>query len=108
MTIFFLFSTRGQPARYLLPRYSDLLNMTNILNFSSLAASMQLLTVSNKITKPEDGFVFRQIPGGVDKDGETIRVVDMETEFKNNLSLLFFFPIDFKVDSFEVLSFKKH
>ena len=66
-----------------------------------------MLTVSNKITKPQDGFVFRQM-SGVDKDGQTIRVVDMETEFKNNYFVLFFFPMDFKVDSSEVLSFKEH
>ena len=32
----------------------------------------------------------------------------METEFKNNYYLLLFFPMDFKVDSSEVRSFKKH
>ena len=32
----------------------------------------------------------------------------METEFKNNYFVLFFFPMDFKVDSSEVLSFKEH
>ena len=45
---------------------------------------------------------------GVDKDGETIRVVDMETEFKNNYFVLFFFPMDFKVDSSEVLRVKEY
>jgi hypothetical protein len=80
--------------------------MTNIMN-SSLLSSMQLLTVSNKITKPQDEFVFCQM-SGVDKDGETIRVVDMETEFKNNYFMLFLFPMDFMVDSSEVLSFKEH
>jgi alkyl hydroperoxide reductase subunit AhpC len=73
---------------------------------SPLSLSIQLLTVSNKITKPQDRIVFRQM-SGVDKDGETIRVVDMEleTEFKNNYFVLFFFPMDFKVDS---SSFNKH
>jgi peroxiredoxin len=74
---------------------------------SPLSSSIQLLTVSNKITKPQDGFVFRQM-SGVDKDGENIRVVDMETDFKNNYFVLFFFPMDFKVDSSEVLSFKEY
>ena len=74
---------------------------------SPLSPSMKLLTVSNKITKPQDRFVFRQM-SGVDKHGETIRVVDMETEFRNNYFVLFFFPKDFKVDSSEVLSFKEH
>jgi peroxiredoxin (alkyl hydroperoxide reductase subunit C) len=32
----------------------------------------------------------------------------METEFKNNYFVLFFFPMDFKVDSSEALSFKEH
>ena len=81
--------------------YSYLAKIVN----SPLSSSMQLLTVSNKITKPQDGFVFRPM-SGVDKDGETIRVVDMETEFKNNYFVLFFFPLDFEVDSSEVLSFK--
>ena len=80
--------------------------MANIVN-SPLASSMQLLTVSNKITKPQDGFVFCPM-SGVDKDGEAIRVVDMETEFKNNYFVLFFFPMDFKVGSSKVLSFKEH
>ena len=80
--------------------------MAKIVN-SPFSSSMQLLTVSNKITKPQDGFVFRQM-FGVDNDGETIRMVDMETEFKNNYFVLFFFPMDFKVDSSEVLSFKEH
>ena len=35
-------------------------------------------------------------------------MVDMETEFKNNYSLLLFFPMDFMVDSSEVRSFKEH
>jgi alkyl hydroperoxide reductase subunit AhpC len=76
---------------------------------SPLSPSMQLLTVSNKITKPQDRFVFRQM-SGVDKDGETYQsaVVDVETEFKNNYFVLFFFPMDFKVDSSKILSFKEH
>merc|ERR1719312_1405502 len=32
----------------------------------------------------------------------------MKTEFEDNYFVLFFFPIDFKVDSSEVLSFKEH
>ena len=81
--------------------------MANIVN-SPLASSMQLLTVSNKINKSQDGFVFCPMIG-VDKDGEAIRVVvDMETEFKNNYFVLFFFPMDFKVGSSKVLSFKEH
>ena len=80
--------------------------MTNIGN-SPLASSMQLLTVSNKATKPQDGFLFRPM-SGVDKDGETIRVVDMENELRNNYFVLFFFSMDFKVDSSEALSFKEH
>ena len=74
---------------------------------SPLSSSVQLLTVSNKITKPQDEIVFRQM-SGVDKDGENIRVVDMETDFKNNYFVLFFFPMDFKVDSSKVLSFNEH
>ena len=74
---------------------------------SPLESGISLLTVSNKITKPQDGFVFRPMVG-VDKDGVTVRVVDMEAEFKDTYLVLFFFPMDFKVDSSEVLSFKKH
>ena len=74
---------------------------------SPLSSSIQLLTVSNKITKPQDRFVFRQM-SGVDKDGENIRVVDMETDFKNNYFVLFFFPMDFKVDSSKIPSFNEH
>ena len=46
-------------------------NMAKTVN-SPLSPSMQLLTVSNKITKPQDGFVFCHM-SGVDKDGETIK-----------------------------------
>jgi len=70
-------------------------------------SSMDILTVSNRVTKPQDTFKFRAMTG-VDKDGETIRTVDMKTEFENNYFVLFFFPMDFKVDSSEVLSFKEH
>ena len=69
--------------------------------------TQQLLFVKNKVTKPQDDFVFRTMTG-VDKDGETIREVDMEAEFKDNYFVLFFFPMDFKVDSPEILSFKEH
>ena len=101
-------SARKQEARFVYPKPTNLINsiMTNIGN-SPLASSMQLLTVSNKATKPQDGFVFRPMTG-VDKDGETIRVMDMETELRNNYFVLFFFSMDFKVDSSEVLSFKEH
>ena len=74
---------------------------------SSLDASMQLLTVSNKVTKPQDTFEFREMIG-VDKNGTSIRTIDMKTEFEDNYFVLFFFPMDFKVDSSEVLSFKEH
>ena len=67
-------------------------------NTSSLEASMQFLTVSNEVTKPQDAFVFRKM-NGVDKDGKTIRMVDMKSELENNYFVLFFFPIDFRVDS---------
>ena len=76
-------------------------------NSSSLEAGMQLLTVSNEVTKPQDAFLFRKM-NGVDKDGKTIRIVDMETDMKNNYFVLFFFPMDFRVDSSEVISFKEH
>ena len=76
-------------------------------NNSSLNASMQLLTVTNKVTKPQDTFVFRKMIG-VDEDGKSIRTFDMKTEFEDNYFVLFFFPMDFKVDSSEVLSFKEH
>jgi len=71
------------------------------------SSNMELLTVSNKVTKPQDAFKFPSMTG-VDKDGETIRMVNMKTEFENNYFVLFFFPMDFKVDSSEVLSFKEH
>ena len=76
-------------------------------NSSSLEAGMQLLTVSNEVTKPQDAFLFRKM-NGVDKDGKTIRIVDMVTAMKNNYFVFFFFPMDFRVDSSEVISFKEH
>ena len=81
--------------------------MANDNNNSSVDVGMQLLTVTNKVTKPQDTFEFRKMIG-VDENGESIITVDMETDFEDNYFVLFFFPMDFKVDSSEVLSFKEH
>ena len=43
----------------------------------------QLLTVTNKVTKPQDTFMFRKMIG-VDENGESIINVDMKTEFEDN------------------------
>ena len=75
--------------------------------FSNSSKSMSLMAITNNITKPQDKFFFRPMIG-VDKDGETVRVLDMETEFEEKFFVLFFFPMDFKVVSSEVLSFKEH
>ena len=72
-----------------------------------MESSMSLLTVSNKIIKPQDEILFRPMLG-IDKDGETVRKVYMEIEFKDYYFVIFFFPMDFKVDSSEILSFKEH
>ena len=72
-----------------------------------MESSMSLLTVSNKIIKPQDEILFHPMLG-IDKDGETVRKVYMEIEFKDYYFVIFFFPMDFKVDSSEILSFKEH
>ena len=79
--------------------------MANDNDTSSL--DTQLLTVTNKVAKPQDTFMFRKMIG-VDENGESIINVDMKTEFEDNYFVLFFFPMDFKVDSSEVLSYKEH
>ena len=67
-------------------------------------SGLPLVTVSNKVVKPQDQFPFRKMVG-VDKDGETVRIFDLETEFENEYFVIFFLPMDFTVDSAEVCAF---
>jgi len=73
----------------------------------TIESGMSLLTVSNKNSKPQDEFPFKT-KVGVDEDGETIREFNMDLEFKDTYFVCFFFPMDFKVDSSEVLAFKEN
>ena len=43
----------------------------------------------------------------VDIGNSPLFVVDKETEFKDNYFMLFFFPMDFRVDSSQLLSLKE-
>ena len=66
---------------------------------------MTLLTVSNENVRPQD--VIEPLwKTGVAKDGETMISFDVKKEFVGRYLVLFFFPMDFKVDSAEVLAFK--
>lgn len=60
----------------------------------------------DKVIQPQDRFPFKLKPSlvCVDSDGETIRKFQME-EFTNSYIVLFFLPMDFKVDATEVLAF---
>merc|ERR1712212_595875 len=75
---------------------------------SLLKNSCTMLVYSEERTiYPQQSFPFDKKPNliGVDDDGETIRYFNFVRELNNTYFILFFFPMDFKVDSSEVLQF---
>ena len=68
-------------------------------------SGLRLLTVTNSRVKPQDTFPYRTMVG-VDTDGETVREFDLKAELEGHYFVIFFFPMDFTVDSEEICSFK--
>ena len=66
-------------------------------------SGLELVTVTNTVVRPQDLFPFRKMPG-VDRDVETINVFDLKEELGGQYFAIFFFPMDFTVDSEEVRS----
>ena len=69
-------------------------------------SGLPFVTVTNSCIMPQDKFPFRKM-AGVDVDGKTVKVFDLETEFHDQYFIIFFFPMDFTIDSQEVTSFSK-
>ena len=65
---------------------------------------MSILTVKNKLFKPQDPLLSREIPS-VAEDGKTIEKVNVKEKFSGSYQILFFFPLGLKSDSEEVLKF---
>ena len=68
-------------------------------------SGLELVTVTNSVVRPQDLFPFRKMTG-VDRDGETVKVFDLQEELGGQYFAIFFFPMDFTVDSEEVRSLK--
>ena len=64
-----------------------------------------LLNVNNVVSMPQDVFTPHSMIG-IDSDGNTVRMFDLNTELEGKYFVLLFFPMDLTVDSEEVLSFK--
>ena len=69
-------------------------------------SGLPLVTVTNCLTKPQDLFPFCKMVG-VDGDGKTIKVFNLKTELDDKYFVIFFFPMDFTIDSQEVTRFRK-
>merc|ERR1712025_1212386 len=75
-----------------------------ILRFVSSTDIMSILTVKNKLFKPQDPLLSREIPS-LAEDGKTIEKVNEKEKFSGSYQILFFFPLGLKSDSEEVLKF---
>ena len=64
-----------------------------------------LLNVNNVVSMPQDVFIPHSMIG-IDSDGNTVRMFDLNTELEGKYFVLLFLPMDLTVDSEEVLSFK--
>ena len=69
----------------------------------------QLIFWEDVTIMPQDQFDFSRKPVlfGLDEDGDTVREFVLSSELKNTYFVLFFFPMDFKADSSEVLAFSQ-
>ena len=74
-------------------------------NETPLYSGLELVTVTNTVVRPQDLFPFRKM-AGVDRDGKTIKVFDLMEDLGAQYFAIFFFPMDFIVDSEEVCSLK--
>ena len=75
-------------------------------NFFPKKSNMSLLTVKNKLFKPQDSLPSMLVYG-VQDDGQTINQFNIQEIAKGAYLLLFFFPLGLKEDSEEVLKFAK-
>lgn len=66
-----------------------------------------LVCAEKRTIHPQHPFPFIQKPAiwGLDSDGATIQQFNLEKECKDKYFVLFFFPMDFKADSSEILAF---
>jgi len=68
-------------------------------------SGLHLLTLDNRMAVPQDIFTLPNMVG-IDSDGETVRIFDLNTELEGKYFVLIFLPMDLTFDSEEVLSFK--
>ena len=81
--------------------------LTKMSHFNEVPyfSGIGLLNVNNVVSMPQDVFTPHSMVG-VDSDGNTVRMFDLNTELEGKYFVLLFFPMDLTVDSEEVLSFK--
>ena len=81
--------------------------LTNMSHFKEVPyfSGIGLLNVNNVVSMPQDVFTPHSMVG-VDSDGNTVRMFDLNTELEGKYFVLLFFPMDLTIDSEEVLSFK--
>ena len=81
--------------------------MTKMSHFNEVPyfSGIGLLNVNNVVSMPQDVFTPHSMVG-VDSDGNTVRMFDLNTELEGKYFVLLFFPMDLTVDSEEFLSFK--
>ena len=81
--------------------------MTKMSHFKEVPyfSGIGLLNVNNVVSMPQDVFIPHSMIG-IDSDGNTVRMFDLNTELEGKYFVLLFFPMDLTVDSEEVLSFK--
>ena len=72
-----------------------------------MAESSGIFNYENRTIHPQNPFPFDLKPVllGLETDGTTVKKYDMVEHCKNNYFVLFFFPMDFRCDSSEVLAF---
>ena len=81
--------------------------LTKMSHFNEVPyfSGIGLLNVNNVVSMPQDVFTPHSMIG-IDSDGNTVRMFDLNTELEGKYFVLLFFPMDLTVDSEEVLSFK--
>ena len=83
----------------------ELLTKMSHFNEVPYFSGIGLLNVNNVVSMPQDVFTPHSMIG-IDCDGNTVRMFDLNTELEGKYFVLLFFPMDLTVDSEEVLSFK--
>ena len=83
----------------------ELLTKMSHFNEVPYFSGIGLLNVNNVVSMPQDVFTPHSMVG-VDSDGNTVRMFDLNTELEGKYFVLIFLPMDFTCDSEEVLSLK--